>query len=70
LAKTSWFVLAAALLATGAAAEMPPATEGDFVLRDFRFASGESLPELKLHYATMGQRHGICGAFMFPVCTH
>ena len=25
-------------------------TEGDFVLRDFRFASGESLPELSIHY--------------------
>ena len=27
---------------------------GDFVLRDFRFASGETLPELKLHYFTIG----------------
>ena len=29
-------------------------TEGDFVLRDFRFASGESLPELRIHYRTLG----------------
>jgi homoserine O-acetyltransferase len=29
-------------------------TEGDFVLHDFRFASGETLPELKLHYTTLG----------------
>jgi homoserine O-acetyltransferase/O-succinyltransferase len=28
--------------------------EGDFVLRDFRFRSGEVLPELRLHYATLG----------------
>jgi homoserine O-acetyltransferase/O-succinyltransferase len=28
--------------------------EGDFVIRDFRFASGESLPELRLHYLTLG----------------
>jgi len=28
--------------------------EGDFVLRDFHFRSGESLPELRLHYATLG----------------
>jgi homoserine O-acetyltransferase len=28
--------------------------EGDFVIRDFHFRSGESLPELKLHYATLG----------------
>ena len=30
------------------------AVEGDFVLRDFRFASGETLPELRLHYRTLG----------------
>ena len=29
-------------------------TEGDFVIRDFRFASGETLPELRLHYTTLG----------------
>ena len=34
---------------------VPPVTEGDFVLRDFRFRSGETLPELRLHYATMGR---------------
>jgi hypothetical protein len=26
-----------------------PSVEGDFVLRDFRFTTGEALPELKLH---------------------
>jgi homoserine O-acetyltransferase len=29
--------------------------EHDFVLRDFRFASGESLPALTLHYRTLGR---------------
>ena len=28
--------------------------EGDFILRDFKFKSGESLPEVKLHYYTLG----------------
>jgi homoserine O-acetyltransferase/O-succinyltransferase len=34
----------------------PTATplEGDYVLRDFRFASGETLPELRLHFTTLG----------------
>jgi homoserine O-acetyltransferase len=27
---------------------------GDFVIRNFRFASGEVHPELRLHYATLG----------------
>lgn len=30
-------------------------TAGDFVIRDFRFSTGETLPELKLHYVTLGQ---------------
>jgi len=30
------------------------ATEGDFIVRDFTFHSGEKLPELRLHYATWG----------------
>ena len=29
-------------------------TQGDFVVRDFRFATGEVLPELRLHYTTLG----------------
>ena len=28
--------------------------EGDALLKDFRFASGERLPELRMHYATLG----------------
>ena len=30
-------------------------SEGDFVVRDFRFKSGEALPELRLHYTTLGK---------------
>ena len=29
-------------------------TEGDFVLRDFRFTGGGSLPQLSIHYTTLG----------------
>ena len=47
-------IAATLALALQAGADSPPATEGDFVLRDFRFASGESLPELRLHYRTLG----------------
>src|SRR3954470_23380724 len=36
------------------AAEFPTPTEGDFVVRDFRFASGETLAALNLHYRTIG----------------
>ena len=36
------------------AADYPRPTEGSFPLRDFRLASGEVLPELRLHYRTIG----------------
>ena len=35
--------------------ERPAVTAGDFVVRNFRFASGEVLPELRLHYRTLGK---------------
>jgi homoserine O-acetyltransferase len=47
------------LLAPAAASSASPydraVTEGDFVVRDFAFRSGESLPELRLHYRTLGK---------------
>src|SRR5580692_6965135 len=31
--------------------------EGDYVIHDFHFASGEVLPELRIHYTTLGKPH-------------
>jgi homoserine O-acetyltransferase len=36
-------------------ADYPAPSEGDFTIRDFKFTSGETLPELKLHYRTLGK---------------
>jgi len=33
----------------------PATAEGDFVVKNFQFRSGESLPELRLHYTTLGK---------------
>jgi homoserine O-acetyltransferase/O-succinyltransferase len=33
---------------------LPNQREGDYVIRDYRFRSGETLPELRLHYTTAG----------------
>src|SRR5450432_775588 len=33
----------------------PATTEGDFVVHDFKFHSGESLGEVRLHYTTLGK---------------
>ena len=36
------------------AADYPPPLEGDYLIKDFRFASGETLPELRMHYRAFG----------------
>src|SRR5260221_14513297 len=43
---------------SAAAAEYPAPREGDFVARDFRFHTGEVMPELRLHYTTVGAASG------------
>jgi homoserine O-acetyltransferase len=45
------FLIAAALHA----ADYPAPTEGDYTIHDFKFASGETLPELRIHYRTIGK---------------
>jgi homoserine O-acetyltransferase len=37
-----------------AATDYPAPVEGDAILRDFRFNSGEVLPELRIHYRVLG----------------
>src|SRR5580700_4494018 len=51
-------IAAMVIMAIPCAAQQPPsaaATEGDFVLHNFQFHPGESLPELRLHYTTLGK---------------
>ena len=43
----------AARFASGA--DYPAPTESDFTIHDFKFASGETLPELRVHYRTLGK---------------
>jgi homoserine O-acetyltransferase len=51
LAFVSLFALVGALRA----ADYPPPAEGDFIAHDFKFTSGETLPELRIHYRTLGK---------------
>ena len=46
---------AGAQTAAAQAALKHATTDGDYVAKDFRFASGETLPELKVHYTTLGE---------------
>ena len=41
-----------------AAAQYPAPKEGSWVARDFRFHTGEVMPELRLHYRTVGEPTG------------
>src|SRR5882757_6859265 len=55
------FVLAVAVQllvgvsARGQSAPWPGTTEGDYIAKNFKFRSGETMPELRLHYATLGK---------------
>ena len=43
---------------SAAAADYPAPMEGDFIVKNFKFHTGETMPELKLHYTTVGDPSG------------
>src|ERR1700758_5535848 len=43
---------------TAMAADYPAPKQGDWVAKDFKFHTGETMPELKLHYTTVGAPTG------------
>jgi homoserine O-acetyltransferase/O-succinyltransferase len=47
-------MLLALTLSQAPRSALPAPLEGDFVIRNFRFTSGETLPELRMHYRTYG----------------
>ena len=51
------FALSMTALAAGAA-DYPTPKQGDWVARDFKFHTGEVMPELHLHYTTVGAPSG------------
>lgn len=57
------FALAALVLACGgsaaSAADFPAPKQGEWIAHDFRFHTGEVMPELRLHYTTIGAPTGI-----------
>jgi homoserine O-acetyltransferase len=55
--RAAALLLVSVLAASHATAQprvFPTPVEGDYLVRNFGFASGETLPELKLHYRTLG----------------
>src|SRR5688500_11339854 len=51
-------LLLALTTSTVFAQSYPGAQEGTWVVRDFKFHTGEALPELKMHYRTVGDKTG------------
>jgi homoserine O-acetyltransferase/O-succinyltransferase len=59
--KFSSAALAAAFALTSVAAfaaDYPAPKQGDWIAKDFKFHTGETMPELKLHYTTVGEPTG------------
>src|SRR4051794_32750574 len=56
----TWFIFAGMLSLSVAAtllagAGSPQIVQGDVLLKDFKFQSGDMLPEVRMHYRTLGQ---------------
>jgi len=59
LAAALVLISVTAITVTGAmAADYPAPKEGDWIAKDFKFHTGETMPELKLHYTTIGEPSG------------
>jgi homoserine O-acetyltransferase len=59
--KYSRLALSAALAMTSLAAlaaDYPAPKQGDWIAKDFKFHTGETMPELRLHYTTVGEPSG------------
>jgi homoserine O-acetyltransferase len=56
-AAAVWLTVLLLSAARAWAADYPAPVEGDYLIHDFRFASGETLPELRIHYRTLGTPH-------------
>jgi homoserine O-acetyltransferase len=56
--KRFFALLFALASAAAVAADYPAPHEGNWVVRDFKFHTGEVLPELRLHYRTVGAPSG------------
>ena len=59
--RLPWIALTIALASISSsafAADYPAPKEADWIARDFKFHTGEVLPELRLHYTTIGEPSG------------
>ena len=57
-ATAAWAVACLGTACIAQAADHPAPKEGDWTAKDFRFHTGEVMPELKIHYTTIGEPSG------------
>src|SRR5437879_5920991 len=55
--RTRTAIIALLLIAAAhaSAAEFPRPAQADYTIRDFHFRDGQTLPELRMHYRTLGE---------------
>jgi homoserine O-acetyltransferase len=53
--KQNWLACLLLVALRAAAANYPVPVEGDFLLHDFKFRSGPTMPALRIHFRTLGQ---------------
>ena len=53
-----WSALLMSVPASAQVANFPAPREGEWIARDFRFNTGKTLPEVRLHYTTVGEPTG------------
>lgn len=58
LSRAALSVVFAMTSFTALAADYPAPRQGDWIARDFKFHTGEIMPELRLHYTTVGEPTG------------
>ena len=58
LSRAALSVVFAMTSFTALAADYPAPRQGDWIARDFKFHTGETMPELRLHYTTVGEPTG------------
>jgi homoserine O-acetyltransferase len=58
LLRAAASVVLSLVVFAAAAADYPAPREGEWVAPDFRFHTGEVMPELRMHYTTVGEPSG------------
>ena len=58
LSRVGWGLVSFLFAASTWAADYPAPNQSEWIVRDFRFHTGEVLPELRLHYTTVGAPSG------------